>query len=40
MLVLILAPGLATEMLLSLSPEAAWTLAELFIKSLGGAPQP
>jgi hypothetical protein len=39
MLVLILDRGLDTEMLLSLSPEAAETLADLFIKNIGGAPK-
>jgi hypothetical protein len=39
MLVLILDRGLDTELLLSLSPEVAETLAELFIKNIGGAPK-
>jgi hypothetical protein len=38
MLVLILDRGLDTELLLSLSPEVAETLAGLFIKHTGGAP--
>jgi hypothetical protein len=37
MLVLILDRGLDTELLLSLSPEVAETLAELFIKNAGSA---
>jgi hypothetical protein len=39
MLVLILDRGLDTELLLSLSPEIAETLAELFIKNAGAASQ-
>jgi hypothetical protein len=39
MLVLILDRGLDTELLLSLSPEVAETLADLFIKNIGGAPR-
>jgi hypothetical protein len=39
MLVLILDRGLDTELLLSLSPEVAETLADLFIKNIGGAPK-
>jgi hypothetical protein len=37
MLVLILDRGLDTELLLSLSPEVAETLADLFIKNARGA---
>jgi hypothetical protein len=37
MLALILDRGLDTELLLSLSPEVAATLADLFIKNAGGA---
>jgi hypothetical protein len=37
MLVLMLDRGLDTELLLSLSPEVAETLADLFIKNAGGA---
>jgi hypothetical protein len=39
MLVLILDRGLDTELLLSLTPEVAETLAELFIKNAAGAPR-
>ena len=39
MLVLILDSGLDTELLLSLTPEVAETLADLFIKNAGGAPR-
>jgi hypothetical protein len=39
MLVLMLDRGLDTELLLSLSPETAETLADLFIKHTGGTPQ-
>jgi hypothetical protein len=39
MLVLILDRGLDTELLLSLTPEVAETLAELFIKNAGAAPR-
>ena len=39
MLALILDRGLDTELLLSLSPEVAETLADLFIKNAGGAPK-
>jgi hypothetical protein len=39
MLVLALDRGLDTEMLLSLSPEVAEALADLFIKHTGGAPR-
>src|SRR5580704_11117626 len=39
MLVLILDRGLDTELLLSLSPEVAETLADLFIKNAAGAPR-
>ena len=39
MLVLILDRGLDTELLLSLSPEVAETLADLFIKNIGSAPR-
>jgi hypothetical protein len=39
MLVLILDRGLDTELLLSLTPEVAETLAEMFIKNAGGAPR-
>jgi hypothetical protein len=37
MLVLMLDRGLDTELLLSLSPEVAETLAGLFVKHIGGA---
>ena len=39
MLVLILDRGLDTELLLSLTPEVAETLAELFIKNAAAAPR-
>jgi hypothetical protein len=39
MLVLILDRGLDTELLLSLSAQVAETLADLFIKKAGGAPE-